>query len=594
MLLKAKSLCVEATSPSSWGQLARASVEACLCSAALGLAVVMAGTGHLPTLQLLRALRLRLTLNNKGKGSDMIHYGNHMAISMALGFLFLGGGMYTLGRSNTAIAALLAAVYPVFPEEPRENRYHLQALRHLYALAAEPRSLQPLDVDTKQPATVPLRVVLRGDAAGGEGGDASPAAPATPLQGGATPLALAQLPAQGERGGGGGALQAAPCLLPAAEEVVSLEVCGPRYWPQRVRVPVKGSRAAAGVYVQRRLGFLPYADDPSGTCSVMCTWLCTHIVIAHLSRTEHNHHSGMRSVLSRAFDDALDEHGFDVVSLCATFSADPSMMAFARVWKNERGFQRRATLLPPPSICAALSGMRNRWAQHAGTRFVMRLRATCRPPCRCVWSLRPSWRCVCAQMAHTRNDHTVVLSGQSDWIRGPRARRGRATRQRRRCGRWLRTTAAAWRQRLILYGIITRRMRAKGGSHCCRRWWCKRWLRGCGGPVEIEVFIANVPTLKLHIAATMSPDFNAEVKAEFQSFLKRKHVGDLIQANGKLESLRGTSTVYDALHVRTFAPFRNVRHALHTTWAMHAVVVTLTVSTGFAHPQSAFVPNSRH
>lgn len=264
MLLQAKSLCVEASSPSSWGQLARTSVEACLGSAALGLAVVMAGTGHLPTLQLLRGLRLRLTLNNKGKGSDMIHYGNHTAVSMALGFLFLGGGMHTFARSNAAIAALLAAVYPVFPEEPRENRYHLQALRHLYALAAEPRSLQPLDVDTKQPATVPLKVVLQDDARRPSIMMGAVDAPSTPPRCEGTPLALAQLPAQGERGGGGGVLQAAPCLLPAAGEVVALEVCGPRYWPQRLKWPLAAKGTAGRVYVQRRLGFLPYAEDPSG------------------------------------------------------------------------------------------------------------------------------------------------------------------------------------------------------------------------------------------------------------------------------------------------------------------------------------------
>lgn len=38
----------------AWGRLDKAALEACLCTAALALAAVMAGSGHLPTLRLLR------------------------------------------------------------------------------------------------------------------------------------------------------------------------------------------------------------------------------------------------------------------------------------------------------------------------------------------------------------------------------------------------------------------------------------------------------------------------------------------------------------------------------------------------------------
>ncbi len=63
-------------------------------------------------------------------------YGNHMAISMALGFLFLGGGARTFGTSNGAIAALLISVYPRFPAATNDHRCHLQvccllSLNHL-------------------------------------------------------------------------------------------------------------------------------------------------------------------------------------------------------------------------------------------------------------------------------------------------------------------------------------------------------------------------------------------------------------------------------------------------------------------------------
>lgn len=37
-------------------------------------------------------------------------------------------------------------------------RYHLQALRHLYVLAAEPRVLVTIDSDTGKACSVPVRV----------------------------------------------------------------------------------------------------------------------------------------------------------------------------------------------------------------------------------------------------------------------------------------------------------------------------------------------------------------------------------------------------------------------------------------------------
>jgi anaphase-promoting complex subunit 1 len=47
----------------------------------LSLSLVMAGTGHLGTLRLFRALRKR--------SYPELTYGNHMAVHMAIGFLFL-------------------------------------------------------------------------------------------------------------------------------------------------------------------------------------------------------------------------------------------------------------------------------------------------------------------------------------------------------------------------------------------------------------------------------------------------------------------------------------------------------------------------
>jgi hypothetical protein len=49
-----------------------------------------------------------------------------MAIHMAIGLLFLGGGMATLSQTNEAIAALLCAFFPVFPCNMADNKLHFQ------------------------------------------------------------------------------------------------------------------------------------------------------------------------------------------------------------------------------------------------------------------------------------------------------------------------------------------------------------------------------------------------------------------------------------------------------------------------------------
>lgn len=71
-----------------------------------------------------------------------------MAIHMALSFQFIGAGRFTFSRSPEAVAALVCALFPKFPTHSNDNRYHLQAFRHFYVLAVEPRILIPRDIDT--------------------------------------------------------------------------------------------------------------------------------------------------------------------------------------------------------------------------------------------------------------------------------------------------------------------------------------------------------------------------------------------------------------------------------------------------------------
>lgn len=120
---------------------------------ALCVSVVMAGSGDLETLRRLRVLY--------GETNKDITYGNYMAINMALGFLFLGGGQYAFGNSNLAIACLVVSLYPVFPNDNMEYEAHLQALRHFWAISVEPRCLVIRDVDTHKPCKIPVSIKLR-------------------------------------------------------------------------------------------------------------------------------------------------------------------------------------------------------------------------------------------------------------------------------------------------------------------------------------------------------------------------------------------------------------------------------------------------
>ena len=86
-----------------------------------------------------------------------------------------------------------------------------------------------------------------------------------------------------------------------APQVAKVHVCGPRYWPQDLSssAALQALFASRTLFVQRKSRALAYKDDPSG----------------------------VRSLLSRA---ALPDGG-DLPQLCATFAAEPFVMAFAQV-----------------------------------------------------------------------------------------------------------------------------------------------------------------------------------------------------------------------------------------------------------------------
>jgi hypothetical protein len=126
-------------------------VEGCIGSVALALACVMAGTGDLSCLRMLRLLRWKV---------DDVTYGTHLSLAMAIGILFLSGGSASLRRDPMSCACLLLATAPRFPIRTVDNQYHLQALRHLYVLAVETRALQIIDADLGSAVSVEIEIEL--------------------------------------------------------------------------------------------------------------------------------------------------------------------------------------------------------------------------------------------------------------------------------------------------------------------------------------------------------------------------------------------------------------------------------------------------
>lgn len=197
--------------------------------------MIMAGTGEVNVLRRLRVAH--------GLFSEGVTYGSHLASHMALGLLFLGGGRYTLGNSDGAIAALLLSLYPALPVTSVENRAHLQAYRHLWVLAVEPRYLEARDVDTSEPVFLPVRLRLKDDSASSTG----------------TGARVKQL--------------VAPTLIPDLDTIHSIQSDSPRYLPFSLPLGEDANARRdfmrSGVlYVKRRTGHLSYAEDPRGIRSV--------------------------------------------------------------------------------------------------------------------------------------------------------------------------------------------------------------------------------------------------------------------------------------------------------------------------------------
>ncbi|KAJ7959636.1 Anaphase-promoting complex subunit 1 [Quillaja saponaria] len=220
-------------------------------------------------------------------------------VSLAVGFLFLGGGMRTFSTSNSSIAALLITLYPHLPTGPNDNRCHLQAFRHLYVLGTEARWIQTVDVDTGLPVYAPLEITTR----------------------------------ETEHYAESSFSEVTPCLLPERAILKQIRVCGPRYWPQVLdftpedkpwwKSGDKNNPFNSGVlYIKRRVGACSYVDDPVGCQSLLSRAMHKVFGLSSLkvSNLQSNGNNGPGSV-------TIDQ-------LVSTFSSDPSLNAFAQLCCN--------------------------------------------------------------------------------------------------------------------------------------------------------------------------------------------------------------------------------------------------------------------
>jgi len=225
--------------------------DTCYSSVAVALGLVMAGSGDLETFKTLRLFR-KLTKR----------YGAQQLAGMAVGFLFMGGGKVSFSTSNDAIASIVCSVLPILADSPEDNASYLQALRHLYVLATEPRCIEAFDADTGEACYAPLLVVLKQDKTLGEL---------------CCPPDLDDLFAA-SKGSKGGEQQeeekspetclsaqravriVAPATLPPLDQIESILVDSPRYWPLTVRP----RRPPIHLVVKLRGDQLPYHVDPRG------------------------------------------------------------------------------------------------------------------------------------------------------------------------------------------------------------------------------------------------------------------------------------------------------------------------------------------
>ncbi|CAK5271046.1 unnamed protein product [Mycena citricolor] len=215
-------------------KIRRSAVRDGLNLISIALSMVMAGTGEISCL---RRFRFAYGMYHQTMYHPAFRYGIHVANHMSLGLLFIGGGRFTLGTSDAAVACMVTALFPRAHHASSENKSFLQALRHLWVLAIEPRCLIARDVETTDVVYLPVKITVH------EGREA-----------GTTQLI-------------------SPTLIPDLDKLAAIRVDTPRYWPfhfDTANIPRHKDSLLRSqtLYVKRRTAFLSYTEDPRGSRSL--------------------------------------------------------------------------------------------------------------------------------------------------------------------------------------------------------------------------------------------------------------------------------------------------------------------------------------
>ncbi|KAJ6463351.1 hypothetical protein C8R45DRAFT_1220204 [Mycena sanguinolenta] len=215
-------------------KIRRSAVRDGLNLISISLSMVMAGTGEISCL---RRLRFAYGMYHQTMYHPSFKYGIHVATHMSLGLLFLGGGRFTLGTSDAAIACMVTAFFPRAHHLSSDNKSFLQALRHLWVLAIEPRCLIARDVETTEVVYLPVKITVKDG----------------------TETGTTQL--------------ISPTLIPDLDRLAAIRVDTPRYWPfhfDTANIPrhKESLLRSQTLYVKRRTAFLSYTEDPRGSRSL--------------------------------------------------------------------------------------------------------------------------------------------------------------------------------------------------------------------------------------------------------------------------------------------------------------------------------------
>lgn len=212
------------------GKLSRLIGIRCLNGLSTSLSLIMAGSGNLSSLEKLISIGKLMPADGD--------YGASMAFHISIGLLFLGGGTNTIGNSDKAIACVFCSLFPIYQSRVTDNRFHLQALRHLWVLAVEQRCLITRNAVSNEIEAVPMEVTLKKNEFGHQ------------------PQKLTGY---------------TPFMLPSFNCIESINILGPRFWPQSHEFGnlKPSSYRPFTIWAQRKTKHLSYMSDPDGRRGIL-------------------------------------------------------------------------------------------------------------------------------------------------------------------------------------------------------------------------------------------------------------------------------------------------------------------------------------